>query len=598
MTKVTGRCQRCGKACERPLCRPCQVIVDGLQAKEQNRQRLRLERRTELKEHERKPKRRLESAPTKKPSTTDLQHRRPDRQVLPIAQPLAVVVRTFKPVGQLQLHRLGKHARFYCVTCRQHKTTDLVATTSGNWKRPVCNTCYDGLIKAERGKPKKASNSKRYAAQAIQPQSNKVRLEQLKRQNGLPTNPATAKGEGQERKRRQSPVDRLLGFFRDAGVDAELGRDGCLWINGSQTEPLAHLPSPDTPEWINKVNEIAVKYVREKFIRAVEDNACFGDSLRCSLLPHAKGFAIMRGDVRLAVIHPTHTFIPRRPFIYANFLTPGPHWRRVAKLLHNAERRLVAGWKREQEANAADAAVEVERRRTAAWRRIDQFPHDLALDRMDACLGASRRIRLDRQVAYERQVVLECGLGDLTLLPITGTANCLRIPFRLSKRMETLKGELVLGDRDPLPLVIGQDVADDDAITAWTFALLGFADATCFELEPTARREPTRERPAFSVDRRRLSTRTLPRRQRWPIHLEPVGPWADPTGSFVAGHRRRLPDDQRASGEASDLARRVGIILHPHETWVQPHTRGVPDGIEMRFRWHAPAELSSSVYSP
>jgi hypothetical protein len=596
VTKVTGRCQRCGKACERPLCGPCQVIIAELQAKEQNWQRLRAERRAELKEHERKPKQRLEPAPTKKSPAADPQHRRPNRQVLPMAQPPGVVVRTFKPEGQLQLHRLGKHARFYCVTCRQHKTTDLVATTSGNWKRPVCNTCYDGLIKAKRGKSKNAANPKRHGTQAIQQQSSKARL---KRQNVLPTNPATAKGEVQERKRRQSAVDRLLGFFRDAGVDAELGRDGYLWINGSQTEPLAHLPSPDTPEWINKVNEIAVKYVRDKFIRAVEDNACFGDSLRTSLLPHAKGFAIMRGDVRLAVIHPTHTFIPHRPFIYANFLTPGPHWRQVANLLHDAEARLVAGSKQEQEANAADAAVEVERSRTAARWRIDQLPHDLDLDLIDACLDASRRIRLDRQVAYERQVVLEYGLGDLTLLPLAGTANCLRMPFRLSKGMETLKGHLLLGDRDPLPLVIWEDVAYDDAITAWTWALLGFADATCFELEPAARREPARQmRLASSVHRRPHSTRTLPRRQRWPTHLEPVGPLGDYTGSFVAGHRRRLPDDQTASGEASYLAHRVGIILHPHETWVRPHTRGVPDGIEMRFRWHAPVELSSSVHSP
>ncbi len=34
-----------------------------------------------------------------------------------MAQPPAVVVRTFKPVGQLQLHHLGEHARFHCVHC-------------------------------------------------------------------------------------------------------------------------------------------------------------------------------------------------------------------------------------------------------------------------------------------------------------------------------------------------------------------------------------------------------------------------------------------------------------------------------------------------
>lgn len=160
--------------------------------------------------------------------------------------------------------------------------------------------------------------------------------------------------------------------------------------------------------------------------------------------------------------------------------------------------------------------------------------------------------------------------------------------------------ELVLGDRDPLPLLISQGVADDDAITAWTCALLGFADATCIELEPsapTARLElaVTPRRRASSVFRRRSSMPTLPRTQRWPRHLEPVGHWIRYSGSFVAGHRRRLNDGKTATDEARDRARQVGIILHPHETWVRPHARGVPDGIEMRFRWHAPSELKLSV---
>jgi hypothetical protein len=193
-------------------------------------------------------------------------------------------------------------------------------------------------------------------------------------------------------------------------------------------------------------------------------------------------------------------------------------------------------------------------------------------------------------------VILKCDIGELTLLPITGTVTRLVMPFRLDKGAETLKGELVLGDRDPLPLLIGEDVDDEDAITAWTCALLGFADATCIEVEPsepTTRLESTRSRwhPPSSVPRRRSSAPSLPRRRPWPSHLEPVGNWIHCSGSFVAGHRRRLNEGHTASAEACDRARQVGIILHPYETWVRPHTRGVPDGIEMRFLWHAPTEL-------
>jgi hypothetical protein len=59
------------------------------------------------------------------------------------------------------------------------------------------------------------------------------------------------------------------------------------------------------------------------------------------------------------------------------------------------------------------------------------------------------------------------------------------MPFRLNTGTEGLNGELVLGDSDPLPILTGQGVADNDAFAAWTCALLGFADATCIELEPT-----------------------------------------------------------------------------------------------------------------
>jgi hypothetical protein len=398
----------------------------------------------------------------------------------------------------------------------------------------------------------------------------------------------------------------LLEFFRAAGVDAELEHSGRLRINGSETGPLAQLPPPETPEWINTVNELALQYVHDRFVKAVEDNARLGDDLHASLLLRERGFAVMRGDVRLAIIHPAHAFIPHRPFIYANFLIPGPHWQQVANVLHDAEAELAAERKREQAARAAAkaaTAAAAERTRVTAQRRIDQLPAHLAPELIDACLHASRRIRLERQVAYDRPVILKFDVGELTLLPIAGTETHLRMPFRLDRGTETLEGELVLGDSDPLPLLIGQDVADNDAITAWTCALLGFADATCIEFEPT---EPTTRRASArrrwqspsSVSRRYPPTSALPRTWRWPSHLEPVGRWVRYSGSFVAGHRRRLNTGQTASEEARDRARQVGIILHPHETWVRPHARGIPDGIEMRFRWHAPTELKLFRTSP
>lgn len=250
----------------------------------------------------------------------------------------------------------------------------------------------------------------------------------------------------------------------------------------------------------------------------------------------------MRDNVQVAIIHPSHAQIGHREAIYANFLRSGPHWQHVADVLRAAEPELVATWKREQEAKrgalAAMATAEAERE-SAATRRIDTLPGHLGPELTGACLNASRRIRLDRQVAYDRPVVLESSAGELTLLPIGATHTRLLMPFRLAKGTETLRGQLILGDRDPLPLLVGADVTDDEAVSAWAYALLGFADATCIELEargPITHRLPTPERRPSSPVSGGHQTRTLPRRGPWPRQLEPVGHWIRYSGAFVAGH--------------------------------------------------------------
>jgi hypothetical protein len=533
-----------------------------------------------------------------------------------MAEPPALVAVTFKPAGQLQLHRLGQLARFHCVRCQEDKTGALVATMTGDWAQTVCIGCYDFLVHAQGEDVREAAKAKRRPVQAEQELPRKIEPRQLKRQPPQPMSKKQRRQLENERRqlekvrrelRRQLPgLDSLLAFFRATGVRVELVHGRCLRINDAQTAPLAHLPPPETLEWNSIVNEIALKYLRSRFIKAVKDNARFGEGVRVVLQPGERGFAIMRGDVRLAVIHATRAQIPHREVIHANFLMPGPHWRRVADVLHGAEAELMTERKNEQEAKAAaeTAAAETEarRRHTAARRRIDHLPDGLAPELIATCLDASRRIRLERQVAYERPVVLESDFGELTLLPIIGTVTRLLMPFRLTKETDVLNGELILGDRDPLPLLIGEAVADKDAIPAWICALLGFADATCIKLEPTetaaqrATASPP-QRASTSASQRHPWTPALPRRQPWPRHLEPVGHWVGYSGSFVAGHRRRLNEGQTASTEACDRARQVGIILHPHETWIRAHTRGVPDGIEMRFRWHAPAELRLSLRS-
>ena len=333
-----------------------------------------------------------------------------------MAQPPAAVARSLKPVGQLRLHHLVKRARFRCVHCQRDNTDSVVATMNGNWAQMVCGGCYGLLVHEYVEKAKWAAERK-------------------------------------ELKRRLPGIDGLLAFFRAAGVDAALQRGGRLRINGHQTPPLTHLPPPKTLEWKTIVDEMALEYVSDRFVKAVTANAHFGKGLRGFLGRPERGFVILRDGVRVALLCPTCAQIPHREVIYANFLMPGPHWRQVANVLRGAEAELVAEWKREQEAKAAAeagaAAAKVNRtrapqrhidrlpdhrathKRAAAQLRIDQLPHDLPQELIAACLDASRRIRMERQVAYDRPVVLECNVGELTLLPIAGAVTRLRMPFYL-----------------------------------------------------------------------------------------------------------------------------------------------------------------------
>jgi hypothetical protein len=502
-----------------------------------------------------------------------------------MAQPPAGVVRTLKPEGELQLHRLSERARFYCVRCQRNKTHNLVATMNRNWSQTVCFACYSALVHAQREAKAQREKAKKKARKAAKQEAARATRQAADARAGLPG----AYG--------------LLAFLRTAGVRAELV-GGRLCINGEQIQRIDHLPRPETFEWRRMVDKIVVEHIRDKFNTAVGDNAHFGNGLHVVPQWSESGFSIMRDDAQLAIIHPTRAYISdgkvvHAKVVHANFLIPGPHWQQVADALRRAVPEL-AGWKHEQEAKAATraaaAVAKAEQRRATARRQIDQLPHNLGPERIAACLDASRRIRLERHLAYPRPIVLEYGGGELTILPIAATVTRLLVPFRLRTGTETLDGDLVISERDPLPLLIGENVAYEDAITAWTYALLGFADATCVELgptEPPARREleKPQQHPPFAATHHPPSVPTLPRRSRWPRHLEPVGRWVRYSDSIVIAHRRRLPDGWTASDEAHNRAREVGIILRPGETWVQAHFRGVPDGIEVRFRWHAPTGL-------
>jgi len=115
----------------------------------------------------------------------------------------------------------------------------------------VCERCYGFLVHEHREKAKKAA-AKRRPVEAKQQQLRQIEPKQPK---GKRPQPMAKKARRQlEKERRQlqrqlTGLDSLLAFFRVAGVRVELVGGRRPWIDGAQTEPLAHLPPPETLEW-------------------------------------------------------------------------------------------------------------------------------------------------------------------------------------------------------------------------------------------------------------------------------------------------------------------------------------------------------------
>jgi len=105
-------------------------------------------------------------------------------------------------------------------------------------------------------------------------------------------------------------LDSLLTFFRAAHVHAELWQGRCVQINGRKTEPLGHLPPPETLEWSRIVNEIVLKYLRGNFITAVEKNVRFGDGLGVVLRSREGGFVVRATTYAWRLSRPSRAQIP------------------------------------------------------------------------------------------------------------------------------------------------------------------------------------------------------------------------------------------------------------------------------------------------
>lgn len=503
--------------------------------------------------------------------------------------PAARIVESFGAIGDLQLHGLDVPVSFTCATCRQRYRDDLVATVKGSWRLVVCHGCYLTLTRGQ-----------------VEMKSRQGQRRKSKKQPGtrIPFGQARGAAPGapvvpSQRAMSAEPVNRPPGDDVSANAPSRQGAQKMLhffWAAGvvitrELTDPVPGFPQPETGAWRRAVDRFAWEHAYEVLARAVAGNARYGRDLEAVPLPREHGFAIMRGREEIAVIHPTRASVPGRPPVYGNFLAPGPHWEAVARFLDGDD-------------DATDLAEPPEipagplatSSRASQWRRIDKLPGNLDPARVDACIAASRRIRLERQLDYPCPVVLKSAGITLTLEPVSGGDANRHVPFRLRDGTRSVDGKFLLRryGPDPLPLLIRADVTDDDAINAWIYALAGFADATCFELPaPPSVRNVSRRRSPIPVPQPRSAPepRRLPRRSRWPRHLKPEGYWAREGNWLVAAHRRHLPEGWTAGADAVERARQAAIVLSPEETWVKAHFCGRAHLAEVCFRWEPTARV-------
>jgi hypothetical protein len=387
----------------------------------------------------------------------------------------------------------------------------------------------------------------------------------------------------------------VVAFFRTAGVP--VASEG-PWIKISGRRALR---PPQTRasnvNWDSVIDRIALGHCPDRLIDALRRNgALLCDDTKAYFVRERGAFQLRRGERDLALVRPTEARVEGQARMKGNFLIDGDHWAKLARAIERYERTSV-------EVRKPARPIEPPEPAPPSLIVVARAPEGLNEELVQACHQASASIRLERSVAYDHPVVLETADGTLKFMPISGPDHALRVNFVFHLNVGEARGRVDLfGTDDPLPVRLEPDTSEDVVPLAWAAALLGFAAVSCFTVvsRPPQSRSNGAKRllPAFTRVSRRASVRhasSVPRRRFWPNHLEPTGAWVRHGPSFVPGHRRRLNDGRRASAEAKARACRVGITLAANETWVQPHTRGLPADADLTFRWSAPATLRSAA---
>jgi hypothetical protein len=274
--------------------------------------------------------------------------------------------------------------------------------------------------------------------------------------------------------------------------------------------------------------------------------------------------------------------------IKGNFREPGAHWAELRALLL------------ELQGIGEQAPEPPEIRQT-----LTSLPSSVAPELASAALRASERTRTEMRVFPCAVLLVESATKtEIRFEPVRVRPRLL-VPFSV-RDASGVKTEAALdltNTTGVIPLVFGDSVDEARITDLWPVVVLAFADLIGAEQTTASKDVPPRTRrrgtpgaaPAAPDTPRSLPRRTGARRSGRPpgssAVLNPIGRTASYLGSFVAGHRRRLPHGQSCGEEARAAARVYGIELGVGWTWVQPHKRGLPDGVMLRYAWRMPEQL-------
>jgi hypothetical protein len=392
--------------------------------------------------------------------------------------------------------------------------------------------------------------------------------------------------------------DWIKDYFDEAGIATE-ARGSSLIVNRMRACGLDEARSPSSRTRL--LNQIVFKTCRRELL-AVTGEYLEDTPYTATYSPALDGVAINRDGNLAAIVCGMEARIFGGGTVEGNFLRPGEHWSDLISRIPSrgfgaAAARRPGGHLRGENYRPMDLDG-------LDSMTFDEPPPDAPEAVVEECLEASRRIRLERRLAYEHVIFVVSPTAEIAIEPVTSRRRILEVPLRVTVGGRTLGASIQLLEfaRDPLPVAVERSAAEL-AGAAWAAALLSFAAITCFEVDEgaaTSAPEPRETRLADHRLRASSTHRAAPRRQSgspWPRSLRPVGPWSRAANSLVAAHVRRLPPGHVPSDEAEANAVAVGIRLRPGETWVRSHVRGVPEG-GFRFAWAPPLALAQWLEAP